>query len=222
MSIFPKKQPNALNALASYTMPVGSLEEELKSLISRFGSDVVRETSVRLTKKKRGRKQEQDWPIIGPRINRSDAISWLDGCDPFQMRSNYSIAVEFTKEYPGHNAQATHRRIMGKLAKKRELLFMIEALKISERERPHRDYFRAFEAFPFFKAMKFSKIFQADHNRYVGAIENYRAKLGEPDPSLTLFEIELALQQCLMAEATLKPKGGLLGLLAQLPKGDDE
>jgi hypothetical protein len=218
MSLFSRKQPSAISALASYAMPVRTLEEELKTLIGRFGSDVVRENTLALTKKKRGRKQEKDWPIIGPRIIRLDAIDWLDGRDPFQIRSNFSIAVEFTKEYPGHNSQSTHRRIMGKLAKKRQLLFMMTALELSERERPYADYFRAFAAFPFSKGLELGKHYQSVHNRHVGAIENYRTQFGEPDPSLTLLAIELALQQSLMEKASPKPFVGLSDLLGQHPK----
>lgn len=214
MSLFGKRQPNAL---AAYAFPQTTVDEELRNLINRFGADVVRETSVRLTKKKRGRKQERDWQVIGPKFIRQDATDWLDGRDPFELRSNYSIAVEFAKENPGHNPQATHRRIMGKLAKKRRMFFMLSAIEICRHERPYLDYFRAFAAFPFSSAIAIGQSLQLEHNRYVGAVQNYREKIGEPDSSLTLFDIEMALQQSLLANAAL-PKGGLLGLLGQIPK----
>ena len=137
MGIFGKRQTNALaelvapNALLGNAFQPPTLDQELRSLISRFGSDAVRDGAKRLTKKRKGRKQERDWAELSDTILQ-DSQDYLDGKNPFKERSNYSIAVEFAKRNPGHNSVATQRRIMRKLSERRHIYFLLRAWEFSE------------------------------------------------------------------------------------------
>lgn len=170
-----------------------ALDRQLQSLIYRYGAIAVRDTTKRLGKQKRGRKPEPDLALIGP-IAKADARDWLDGRQPFALRSNYAIATELTAENPGHNAASTHRRIMGKLAKRREWMVAYYAWQISEKERPYADYFRAVE-FLAEKQPSFAQTVFAEADTYRGKLERYREIIGEPPADMTIKEIHAELDR---------------------------
>jgi hypothetical protein len=183
---------NAMAGLGGLANPNRTLDDEIVRLVRLHGADAVRDAVRRKAMKRKGRKAESDWSILKERIEQ-DAIDWLDGLDPFALRSNYSVAKEFAKNNPGHSIQATHRRIMGKLARKRKWMVFVSAWLLAEKDRPFSDYFRAASALmEISPGIEESVRWQADRHR--GQIERYKEEVGEPDPALSIEQIENALR----------------------------
>lgn len=206
------KQPNATLADLYLGTTQKKLEDELQSLISRHGAKAVRDAVLQLTKGKKGRKPEPDWKELQPYLQQ-DAIDWLNGVDPFSSRTNYSIACEFSEARPGHNRASTQRRIMRKLATRRKVTCLLRAWSISEDERPYADYFRVCEEVASIDEWWGERIFRwSDMQR--GALQRFREKHGEPDPSMTIKQIEEIANRpvgLLASLASVSTLGGMLG-----------
>jgi hypothetical protein len=84
-------------------------------LIDKFGNEAVREAAKRLTAHKTGRKPEKDEADLS-RIYFDDSELWLQGKKPTELKSNRKIAMLIAAKRPGHNRDATVRRIMRKLS----------------------------------------------------------------------------------------------------------
>ena len=202
------------NALASYIgrRPAILLDNEIQRLIGIHGEPAVREATKRLTAMKQGRKPEKDWQDLEEWIEQ-DARDWLDGLDPFKLRSNYFLAKTISKAKPGHNQVASHRRILGKLSKRRTIYLLMSAWNIAEFSRPYADYFRVCEALAATGAVFAQTILGlADSHR--GQLERYRGRFGDPSPSMTVAEI----QEALKAPLPLSSYGKPLGLFGNLSK----
>jgi hypothetical protein len=190
-------------------LPESDLDSAIRALISRHGEEVVREAVSKATKKKRGRKPERDWPLLAENM-RLDAIDWLEGLDPFKLRSNYAVAKDFAKLHPGHNEIATKERIEHKLSKKRQRYMLIRATEIARKEYPYTEYLRAVEAM-----LKHDTPFETWHKPLEWdrkSVEDYRELIGDPDPSMTFHAIEAEL-------AENQPKMMSLGSIMVHPKG---
>ena len=215
MSKLPVRQQNAL---AAFAFPQRTLDEEMQSLIARYGSDLVRDSTKRLTKKRKGRKQELDWVKLKD-VLQADAIDYLDGKNPFEQRTNYSIANEFADRNPGHNSTATHRRIMRKLSQRRQFYFMIRAWEHCEENRPFGDYFRVVEEFSAVDPKWSANLLKwSDFRR--GQLMRYRDTIGEPVSSMTLADISLALSQLSIINAApmkVTSRGLLAALASPVP-----
>ncbi len=183
-------RPFVPNALAG----TPTLESELNSIIIRYGRDEVRKAVVKLAKGKKGRKQEKDWPIIGPEICRLDALDWLEGKDPFVVRTNYSIARDFASRYPGHSAASTHRRIMRKLKDKRQWYCEVTAWGIASKELPARYYFDVLSRLENL-GEQWTEILSKDYDLRIGQLESYRERYGQPDDNMTFDDIEAKLAE---------------------------
>ncbi len=186
-------EQNALLSLLGTLTPSYSLDSDLRALITRHGKEAVRDAVKRLTKGTKGRKQERDWPIIGPEITHKDAFDWIEGRDPLKLRSNYSIARNFARRFPGHSAQSTHRRIMRKLKKQRVWLYEIFAWEMAGSDLPFSQYFDVVSRITQ-KDERWGNIFNTDFDLKVGMLTRYRDQIGEPEPSMTFAQIDKALK----------------------------
>lgn len=186
-------QPNALSAFLGTFTPGHNLDNDLRALITRHGKEAVRDAVKRLTKGTKGRKQERDWPIIGPEISRKDALDWIEGRDPLKLRSNYSIAQNFARRFPGQSVLSTHRRIMRKLKKQRVWFYEMMAWEMAGTELPFSQYFDIVSRITQ-KDERWSRIFTTDYDLKVGMLTRYRDQLGEPEPSMTFAQIDKALK----------------------------
>jgi hypothetical protein len=197
--------PNALATSAG-------LDAELNTLITRYGKAEVRKASVKLTAGKKGRKQERDWPIIGPEICRLDALAWIKGQDPFQLRSNYAIAQDFAQRYPGQSITSTHRRIMRKLKEKRQWFFQNLAWSIASDELPFRQYFEVMSRIEN-RDERWTRILSNDFDLRTGQLESYRSYYGEPDDEMRFPDIEAKLAEIRTNALSgfYTPKRGIFG-----------
>ncbi len=186
-------QPNALSAFLGTFTPSHSLDNDLRALITRHGKEAVRDAVKRLTKGTKGRKQERDWPIIGPEISRKDALDWIEGRDPLKLRSNYSIAQNFARRFPGQSVLSTHRRIMRKLKKQRVWFYEMMAWEMAGTDLPFSQYFDIVSRITQ-KDERWGRIFTTDYDLKVGMLTRYRDQLGEPEPSMTFANIDKALK----------------------------
>lgn len=202
-----------VNALAAFTsgrnFPQLSLDGEIQRLVGLYGKAQVRDALKRLPATKKGRKPLQDWKDMQSWITQ-DAIDWLDGKDPLAERSNYSIAKDIAKKHPGHASVSTHRRLMRKLSEGRHRICVLAAWDLSEKQRPFSDYFRACDAVCSLNE-KWRDLVQDIADRQRGMLERYRDRFGDPDPALSIKDIEEALK----TPPPLPPKINALGFLGR-------
>lgn len=185
------------------------LDDELRSLVARYGADAVREAAKKATVKKRGRRPEKDWPLLRPWLDQ-DVEDWLAERDPFAARSNYLIAKEYAAEHPGHNPIATAERIERKLREKRRWMLFAVAEGRTRKGWPFSVNLRACEGM-IEEGKPNDWSFMLNHPR--GVLARYEERFGKPDASLSLDEMDEALRQPLPALS-----GGVLGGLFDLGK----
>ena len=200
-----------LGAFSNYLNWQATLDEELDRLVQVHGADAVRAATKKATAKRKGRKPEQDWLALKDWIEL-DAQDWLDGHDPFTLRTNYFLAKQVAQTVPGHNAPATHRRVMAKLARRRKWLVLARAWRHAAKSRPPLDYFRTVAALIELD-LKFADSLQMISDRHRGQIVRYKERFGELDPTLTLEQIEEALKAPEPSKL-----GSLAGLLSMYQK----
>jgi hypothetical protein len=163
-----------------------TLDDEVRRLVFSFGITAVRDAVKRRAKKKIGRPSEKDWPNLRKYI-QEDATDWLEGKDPFLLRSNYSISNEYSEIFPGHNRQSTHRRIMQKLSSRRELLMLMEAENISEKQYSYILHIRVLK-----RLSEFSQFpsYRTYLDQALVLISEYTAKFGQLSDSLTMEQVK--------------------------------
>jgi hypothetical protein len=182
-----------VNALLGLPSTKLDLETEIRRLINLHGADEVKKVALSLTKKPKGRKQERDWPILGPQIVPTDAANWLDGKDPIAVRSNRSIAMEFAQAHPGYNNIATFRRIQRKLSKSRQWYWVSYAYSNLADDRPYRDFFRIIDALSKRGDPLWTRIADRELEEKLGLLERYRFSFGDPDESMSVREMRARL-----------------------------
>ncbi|WP_159043480.1 hypothetical protein [Sphingomonas sp. STIS6.2] len=204
------KPRSSSSAVLDALMQAGrTLDDELRSLVARYGADAVREAAKKATVKKRGRRPEKDWPLLRPWLDQ-DVEDWLAERDPFAARSNYFIAKEYSAEYPGHNPIATAERIERKLREKRRWMLFAVAENRTRKGWPLSVNLRACEGM-IEEGKPNDWSFMLNHLR--GVLARYEERFGKPDASLSLDEMDEALRQPLPALS-----GGVLGGLFGLGK----
>lgn len=184
-----------------------TLDDELRSLVARYGADAVREAAKKATVKKRGRRPEKDWPLLRPWLDQ-DVEDWLAERDPFVARSNYLIAKEYAAEHPGHNPIATAERIERKLREKRRWMLFAVAESRTRKGWPLSVNLKACEGM-IDAGKPHDWTFLLNHSR--GVLARYEERFGKPDAALSLDEMEEALRQPLPALGG-GGLGGLFGL----------
>ena len=198
-------------------------EDDIRRAIVRYGADAVKAAVRRLTKPKRGRKPEKDWPELREVIN-ADARDWLAGRDPVAARSNYSVAKDFADKMPGHSAVSTHKRIERKLTKKpydRRWFMLVTAENLSRDGVPHAQHIRALEALAQLSQDAGGQAWKLSLELAKSAISDYQTKKGAPPPAeLSMKEIQDAARNPLLAFPQPSHRGGLFGLLSAQPAQD--
>lgn len=195
-----------LNALAAF-MP-RSLDQELQSLVVRYGADAVREATKRATAKRKGRKPEKDWLFLRDWVEQ-DTDDWLHDREPTELRSNYAIAKAFAEKHPGHNPFATKERIERKLRDKRRWFMLVRAWERSEAEFSADTYLRSLrELIQIAPEKHWSSLLEMA----LGKIARYREQFGEPAPekSFSTIEEELSAASPTIVGSDFRPLG-LLG-----------
>ncbi|MDC8753320.1 hypothetical protein OIK40_01535 [Erythrobacter sp. sf7] len=205
----------AQNALAGlvdkYDLVGPTVDDDVRRIIARWGAEAVKESVKVQTKPKRGRKPEKDWPLLWPYIER-DAREWLDGGDPYERWTDYSIAKDYADKHPGQSHPAVMKRITKRLKAKRKIFALIEAERISTTDYPYTAHLRALaeltraERHPVWASM---------YARAKKQIDDYTAKYGAPpDEDFPMMKVQM------LAEMPVsKPEGSQhLGLLERYSK----
>jgi hypothetical protein len=163
-----------------------SVDADIQRLIRQHGAEKVHEAIRRRTARKLGRPPTGDWSELGDTL-RQDAREWLEGGDPFGSRSNYSIAQEFTKRHRGQSDEATFRRIMGKLSKRRRYYALVEAVWLSQDHYPHAANLRAVRELAGGEVLR--DVWQDFLRIHDNALTEYEKKFGEPPADMTMKEV---------------------------------
>lgn len=169
-----------------YDLVGPTVDDDLRRLTRRYGADEVRAAFKRQTANPLGRPSLRDWPDLRS-ILESDARSWLDGSDPFIIRSNRSIALAFAASHREQSHDATRDRIMRKLRASRRYFTLVEAERLSEVEYPHAANLRAIR-----ELQKIGVLRQAwDRLSLIrqGYVADYISKFGEPPAEMTMQEL---------------------------------
>jgi hypothetical protein len=165
------------------------LDAELTALIRRHGKEAVQQALSRLTKGKKGRPQDEDWPLLHAEMQR-DAEDWIAGKEPHRIRSNYAIAKAFATHNRGQSQVATMRRVMGKLKEKRKWTGLVAAYGITSGSHvPHGTHIKIIKQL----CNNFEKEDPswAQHLSFsMREIELFRGRVGEPDQNLSISQIE--------------------------------
>ena len=168
-----------------------TLDQLISELVGWYGADAVRDATARLAKKRRGRTIETDLSEITYTVEQ-DAIDWLNGLDPFKLRSNYSIAKNAASANPGHSYDATFRRFMGELAKCRVPMVYNIAAGFSLVDYPFGMLFRAEQALASIDSWMARAVAGLANDKR-NLLDQYQELLGTPDPELTWPEISAAV-----------------------------
>src|SRR4051812_13080758 len=123
---------------------VSEVENEMRRLIRRFGVQLTKDALNRYLDHKPGTKLKGDWKILGEFL-KADAHRWLEGGDPFNERTDYSIAKWFAENFPDKNVEfdSTLRRIKKRLSKDRRYYTLVEAVWVSEAGHPYQLHLKA-------------------------------------------------------------------------------
>lgn len=130
-----KVSTRGLQSIGSAALNASSptLDQEVQRLCLRYGKKEVAAALKKVRSSRVGRPPEPDNPALWD-IAQADARDWLDGHDPFKLRTNYSIAIAEADRNPGHNRDATKRRFERKLGKKRRFWMYLAAEQITRTE----------------------------------------------------------------------------------------
>lgn len=192
-----------------------TVDDDIRRAIWRYGAESVRLAVKEATKPKRGRKPEEDWPELRE-IFQADAREWLAGGDPFERRSNYSIAKELSKINPGHDPVSTHKRIERKLSKKRgdrKWWTLVFAEIFGLKESPYSAYLRTLEALVKLTEADSSATWQGKYKRACAVVKEYTMREGqEPSAEMTFQQVDKAVQEMTRSVFLTSPNPtGVLG-----------
>jgi hypothetical protein len=179
-----------------------TVDDDIGRAIRRYGTEAVKLAVKKHTTAKKGRKPERDWPELRE-IIEADALNWLNGNDPFQTRTNYAIAQDFSRNHPGHSAVSTHQRIERKLKKKpydRLWHMLISAENLSREGFPYGLHMRALEALAELSPENGGhQVWQSKLKRAKNDIADYHKKQGDcPAAHLSMKEVEDGAQKVLL------------------------
>jgi hypothetical protein len=189
-----------------------TVEDDIRRAISKYGKTAVKAAVAELTKPRKGRPDEKDWPGLR-HIMEADAREWLDGGDPFATRTNYSIAKEFADRQPGQSHPSTMKRIERKLAKKpydRRWYMLVTAEHIARDSYPHSDYIHVLEEL---SAGDYHDVWSKMLTRAHDQVARYAEINGSPpSPNVPMRKIESVYSDLLINPKPIKPiSSGLFG-----------
>ena len=160
-----------------------TLDADIRRLIRRYGADEVLAAIKHQTARPRGRRPEKDVLYLADTF-LEDARIWLGGGNPFNARSNLSIARGFANERPGWSNDSTVRRIQRKLSSHRRYYMLVQAVWLTEAEYPFAKHLGALrELVTIGIHRELWAQFRDVQNWTVG---NYRGKLGDPPADMTM------------------------------------
>jgi hypothetical protein len=181
--------------------PIGpTVDDDIKRAIERYGRESVQEAIKRLAKRRRGRPPINDWDVL-EKYAREDAEDWLAGHDPFLKRKNYQIQVEISGNAPGHSYDATKERIRRRLTdpnySREDRMYMFATIIGRNRY----SYLRYLEALAWVRDNVAPEQEITEFLDFV-TVRNLKEKTGkDPDPSLTMLEVEKIWHQIEMEGA---------------------
>lgn len=137
-----------LDGMPKFDLVGPTVDDDVRRLVARYGSEAVGEALKRQTKPKRGRRRIPDWRDLRPYIE-DDARLWLDGGNPFKARTDYAIAKAFADANRGHDHASTMQRIERKLRSKkhgRQWFVLVAAMEMSRARYSFKRHLAAYEA----------------------------------------------------------------------------
>lgn len=186
-----------------------TVNDEVRRLIWRFGADAVKRAIKEETKTKRGPKKKPDWKELRE-VVEADARDWLEGRDPFKLRTNHAIAKMFAESRPGHSAISTFDRIKRKLRigpYNRRWYILVTAEGMSRDTYPHAAYLRTLEALS--KLPDANDVWGSMLEMARASIADYERLKGEaPAPTLSIGEIKEAVLEARQPLNALFPRIG--------------
>lgn len=190
--------PNGLNLAGP------RIENDVRRLIDRYGAQAVKEAVKEQTKAKPGMpSKHSDWRRLEDTLVR-DAIRWLEGGDPFNERSNNSIATRFVEQYPQRmtKPKSVRRRILRKLKEQRRYHTFVHAERLSKTNYPHDDYLRVLH-----ELVEVGQL-RDTWEKYLRwaemEIADYSAKYGPPDAAMTMQDIQVEAAKPVSVKSTLE------------------
>lgn len=187
-----------------------SVDDDIRRLIGRYGAEHVQAALKRGTARKLGRRPSGDWLKLGE-VLREDARCWLDGGNPFDTRSNYSIAQEFAVKSGEQSEEAAYRRLMGKLSKRRRYYTLVEAAWLSQDQYPYADNLRTIRELVAMPTL--GDLWRGFLRLHEGAVADYRTKFGEPAAEMTIRDILAEAARPIIPTSHVGP-GNVLQILA--------
>lgn len=187
-----------------------SLEDEVARLVAIYGKDAVKAAVKATTKPPRGRQPlPHKWKRLSEWL-KEDAQDWLEGRDPFAMRTNRSIALQYSEKYPGDNVASgsTMRLIQGLLAKKRQWLLLLRALHSTKDEYPYTVHLKVLN-----ELATIDPEWTGIRDTHQRILAQYREVHGDPEPSMAWSAIEAAPRY--------HPMKALAGLMDTFPTTED-
>lgn len=174
--------PNAL-------MPPPSLEQEIRRLIAIHGADAVKREIAAATKARRGAPPKKDGLLLRPYLE-ADANDWLEGRNPFEMRTNNANACKADAANPDPHTQPNSqwRRLMRWQERWRERIMLYSALKLAEDSYPYPAYFRVLEELA--KSPEMDGLWPRALELDREILARYREVYGEPPSDITWVELK--------------------------------
>lgn len=130
----------------------------------------------------------RDIPMLRA-VFEEDARLWLNGGDPFVIRTNYAIAKAYADANPGQSHESTKKRIEGKLRREREVLTLATAEGISRKEYGYAVNIRACQALV--DLQPDSEAWKVMLTCAIESVAKYQALNGnEPPAEATMSEVE--------------------------------
>jgi hypothetical protein len=179
-----------------------TVEDDLRRVISRYGVEAVRKAAAKLAKAQRGRPKVDDLDELKA-ATHADAHDWLEGRNPYDLRSDYSIAKEIADKKPGQSHPATMKRILRKLKNGksggRRFRMLAIAEHLGSEGYSYRIYQKTVEEL---SGMGVHKVWDELADRVRSDIADYERKRGEsPGPEMSMKEVREAARQEVVGRA---------------------
>jgi hypothetical protein len=176
------------------------LDRTIRRLIAVFGADAVKAEIAKLTKPRRGAPPKKDGLLLRPFLE-PDAKDWLEGRNPFELRTNNANAKAADGANPASHTQplTQWRRLMRWQGRWRMQQMLWGALDLAWDQYPYAAHFRVLEALAEEGARREAKgelpkeahgVWQLTLQLDRKSLARYRELYGEPPSAMTWREIE--------------------------------
>ena len=195
---------------------VSDVENDVRHLIRRYGVQATKDALNRQTNHKPGTKLKEDWQILDAFL-KADARRWLEGRDPFNERSDYSIAKWFAENHPGKNVEfdSTLRRIKRRLSKDRRYYALVEAFWLSETY-SHQMQLKVLRELC--RVPRSGATWRNALKKAEDTLSDYRTFFGAPHANMKMRELEVAAAEARTAELVARKRNILGDLLRGRPR----